>query len=233
LISYTFFRKGALILAAAVNYVSPWQEDLPRNARIVYRYLADRAGNKDLTWPAVKTISSGTGYSIRSVQYALRLLEARGYIQTKPRYRQDGKQSSNIYQLHRHGAVIAPPDQIMSDVVNNNIPIQEYSSSYPQEIIKKVHKASGSNIGESFAVEICDKYNRFEIDCVLKDMQRQLSQGVKIWNVGGWLRTALRNSFGEGQPFGRKKDNVFADYLLFGRNKKTSIAEYVRQRQLT
>ncbi len=66
---------------------------------IVLLALAEHADDKGLCWPSVSTLASRTRFAKRTVQYALRSLEAQRFITTKEWFRK-GVQVSNRYQLH-------------------------------------------------------------------------------------------------------------------------------------
>jgi hypothetical protein len=82
-------------------------------ASAVLRDLADRASESGVCWPAVATIAAETGYCERTVQYALRRLEAEQLVEVKftgrgSRYTLAVPCTSEVQQLHLRGAAAAP-----------------------------------------------------------------------------------------------------------------------------
>lgn len=71
--------------------------ELPHRARSVYIYLCDRSNNDGSCWPGLKTIASDLNLSRSTVKRAIKDLEQRGYVEKKPRYRENGSNSSNLY----------------------------------------------------------------------------------------------------------------------------------------
>lgn len=68
-------------------------------AKLVLVKLADQANDDGISWPSVKTICKHTELSERAVQEQIRKLEKMGLLRIVPRRREDGKSTSNVYQL--------------------------------------------------------------------------------------------------------------------------------------
>ena len=62
-------------------------------------YLLMRAGNQDICYPSLNTISKDIDISLSTVKRAIGDLERAGFIDKERRYRQDGSNSSNLYIL--------------------------------------------------------------------------------------------------------------------------------------
>ncbi|WP_321392240.1 helix-turn-helix domain-containing protein [uncultured Desulfuromusa sp.] len=82
---------------------------LPRGEKMVLCALADQANDSGYCWPSVLTIAQRAGYAaakdtdnIRACQRALAKLEDKGWIKTEERWRKNGSQTSNGYQLNSH-----------------------------------------------------------------------------------------------------------------------------------
>lgn len=96
--------------ATVLNRV--YASSLPARAKTVMFYLVNRS-NKELTcFPAIPTMARETGLSERTVQRALKELCEEGYIVKSPRYRENGGQSSNLYELLVKGE---KPDEVSGE----------------------------------------------------------------------------------------------------------------------
>lgn len=73
--------------------------DLPHRAVTVYMYLKSRANKDGICWPGIRTIAAELCLSRSTVQRALRELEHTGWIAKKTRWRENGSNSSNVYQV--------------------------------------------------------------------------------------------------------------------------------------
>lgn len=73
--------------------------DLPHRAIAVYVYLADRANKEDTCWPSIPTISKDLKLSESTTRRALGDLRKAGLILTEQRYRDNGGNSSLLFQL--------------------------------------------------------------------------------------------------------------------------------------
>jgi DNA-binding transcriptional ArsR family regulator len=102
---------------AALKWAREPRPQLGGPAAAVLRDLADRANDKAACWPSVATIAKATGYSKRTVQYALRRLEAENLIRTRYTGRGNlyllavpGVQELHppVQELHPRGARPAP-----------------------------------------------------------------------------------------------------------------------------
>jgi GntR family transcriptional regulator len=154
---------------------------------IVLRYIKDRCGKKITAWPKVATIAEGTGYSVRSVRYALRELEQLGKLSTVSRFRTDGGQSSNLYVLQGGSAKSADRSSQLNCSVNINKNICSQA-----EIKSLIHNATGVMIDNSFAATIHREHTLTQLVRALQELNRQKG---RIRNIGGWLRVALREGF--------------------------------------
>lgn len=76
-----------------------YRSDLNHRARTVYMYLKDHADSQGQCWPGIKTIASDLGLSRSTVKRALDDLCRKGLIAKKPRWRENGSLSSNLYRL--------------------------------------------------------------------------------------------------------------------------------------
>lgn len=76
-----------------------YRMDLPRRAKSVYIYLADRANKDGECWPAIPTIACELKLSQSTVRRALQDLRKAGLLETKQRYRKHGGKSSLLYML--------------------------------------------------------------------------------------------------------------------------------------
>ena len=74
------------------------QELRPR-AKMVYMYLRDRANAGGESWYAIGTIARDLNLSRSTVKRALNDLVRLGRVEKKPRFRENGGRSSNLYQL--------------------------------------------------------------------------------------------------------------------------------------
>jgi predicted transcriptional regulator len=76
-----------------------YRMDLPHRAISVYAYLADRAGKKTTCWPSIPTIAKELRLSESTTRRALNDLRKAGLIQTEQRHRENGGNSSLLYEL--------------------------------------------------------------------------------------------------------------------------------------
>ena len=81
------------------SFTELYRMDLPHRAIAVYIYLADRAGNKKTCWPSIPTIAKDLKLSESTTRRALGDLRKAGLVQTEQRYRENGGNSSLLYQL--------------------------------------------------------------------------------------------------------------------------------------
>jgi len=161
---------------------------MTRRALIVLRYIKDRCGKKIEAWPKVATIAEGTGYSVRSVRYALRELEQLGELSTVCRFRTDGGQSSNLYVLQGGSAKSADRSSQL------NCSVGKYKNICSQSEIKSlIHNATGTIIDNSFAATIHKEYTLAQL---VRSLQELSKQAGCIRNTGAWLRVALRGNYG-------------------------------------
>lgn len=74
--------------------------ELSAREKLVARVLLDHIGNRPdgICWPSMTRIAQEASVSVRTVQRAVQGLKDKGYISIDPRYREDGSQTSSIYQ---------------------------------------------------------------------------------------------------------------------------------------
>ena len=81
------------------NLTELYRMDLPHRAISVYIYLADRVGKKNTCWPSIPTIAKDLKLSESTTRRALNDLRKVGLIQTEQRYRENGGNSSLLFEL--------------------------------------------------------------------------------------------------------------------------------------
>lgn len=80
---------------------SIYAKDIPHRAKTVYMYLRDRTNASGTCWPGIKTIAADLHLSRSTVKRALDDLYKAGLIEKKPRYRENGSSSSNLYVVEK------------------------------------------------------------------------------------------------------------------------------------
>lgn len=78
---------------------SIYATELPHRAVTVYMYLKSRANKEGICWPGIRAIAAELNLSRSTVQRALRELERTGWIAKEARWRENGSNSSNAYQV--------------------------------------------------------------------------------------------------------------------------------------
>lgn len=78
-----------------------YAEDIPHRAKSVYMYLRDRTNASGTCWPGIKKIATDLHLSRSTVKRALDDLYKSGLIKKKPRYRDNGSSSSNLYTVEK------------------------------------------------------------------------------------------------------------------------------------
>lgn len=73
--------------------------ELSGKAKLVLLYLHDRANQKGESWYAINTIAQNLSLSRSTVKRAIAELVCRGLLRIQPRFRMNGGQSSNCYQI--------------------------------------------------------------------------------------------------------------------------------------
>lgn len=81
------------------SFTDLYRMDLSHRAIAVYIYLADRANKENICWPSIPTISKDLKLSESTTRRALGDLRKAGLVQTEQRYRENGGNSSLLYQL--------------------------------------------------------------------------------------------------------------------------------------
>lgn len=77
-----------------------WQTNRPSpTEKLILLALEDFCGDNLDCFPSQATLAKMTGYNTKTIQRALRSLEAKGLIETATRYDADGRQTSNNYVL--------------------------------------------------------------------------------------------------------------------------------------
>ena len=80
---------------------SIYAEAIPHRAKSVYMYLRDRTNASGTCWPGIKKIAADLHLSRSTVNRALDDLYKAGLIEKKPRYRENGSCSSNLYVVEK------------------------------------------------------------------------------------------------------------------------------------
>ena len=78
-----------------------YAENIPHRAKAVYMYLRDRTNASGTCWPGIKKIAADLHLSRSTVKRALDDLYKAGLIEKKPRYRENGSRSSNLYVVEK------------------------------------------------------------------------------------------------------------------------------------
>ena len=81
------------------SFTDLYRMDLPHRAISVYIYLTDRANKERTCWPSIPTISKDLKLSESTTRRALGDLRKAGLVQTEQRYRENGGNSSLLFQL--------------------------------------------------------------------------------------------------------------------------------------
>lgn len=76
---------------------SVYASGLPHRAITVYMYLKNRCNSEGVCWPGLKTIASDLKLSSSTVKRAIKELVQHGYLEKRPRFRENGGRSSNMY----------------------------------------------------------------------------------------------------------------------------------------
>lgn len=79
------------------EYEMIYRDDVSKHAVSVYRYLVDRAGKNGYCWPAISTIQKDLKICRTNIKEALRELERKGYLDTKPQRRPNGSTTVSHY----------------------------------------------------------------------------------------------------------------------------------------
>jgi len=69
-----------------------------------------------------------------------------------------------------------------------------------EKIREEVRAVAGADISVSFSKEIEKNYTPEKVSLVLRELRRQLAEGIKIRGIGAWLRYALENDIQPDQP---------------------------------
>lgn len=92
----------------SVNYRAvdwAFDQDLPREDKLLLVYIAKCTDEDDLSFPSVKLMAAKCGVSPRTIQRALSKFCELGLVAAAPRYRKDGSQTSNLYTINMKGGV--------------------------------------------------------------------------------------------------------------------------------
>ncbi len=81
------------------NLTDLYRLNLPHRAISVYLYLDARANSAGICWPSIPTIARDLKLSESTVHRAIDNLRKAGLIQTEQRYRENGGNSSLLYEL--------------------------------------------------------------------------------------------------------------------------------------
>lgn len=71
--------------------------------KLVLLTLADNSNDQGECFPRLETIARRCGLKIRPLQKVINKLKAAGYLDTEPRHRKDGRQTSNLFYLNMMG----------------------------------------------------------------------------------------------------------------------------------
>ena len=81
--------------------------------RVLLRSIADYCGSHDECWPSVARLASECGITPRYCRQLLRRLESLGWIEHRPRFREDGSQASSLLVWVASdatpGTIVPPP----------------------------------------------------------------------------------------------------------------------------
>lgn len=109
---------------------------LKSRALSVLIYLIDRA-NKDMTcFPAIPTMARQLHISESTVKRALKELEGAGYIVKSTRWRDNGGQSSNLYQLSAPAMTHPETENEQPPAATDNIYAPKTSSQLPERPVQ-------------------------------------------------------------------------------------------------
>lgn len=90
----------------AMNWA--WEQKLPPSSKLILMSLADAADDTGECWPRVRIIAEKCCTSERTVQRVLKEFEQSGVLVVSRRFRADGAQTSNRYQL----SLLTPSDNL-------------------------------------------------------------------------------------------------------------------------
>ena len=82
-----------------INVTKLYRMELPHRAISVYIYLADRANKDRVCWPAIPTIAKDLKLSESTIRRAVNDLRKAGLIETEPRFRENGGNSSQLFHV--------------------------------------------------------------------------------------------------------------------------------------
>ena len=90
-----------------------WDQDCSGSQKLVLLALADHSDDDGNCWPGVRGLSNKCRLGDRTLRTSIAALELMGFLTSTPRYREDGSQTSNFYQLNMRGpsAEYAPPPE--------------------------------------------------------------------------------------------------------------------------
>lgn len=92
-----------------------WQQRLAPNLKLILMALSDAADDDGVCWPSVTTLAKKCNVSTRTVRRGLQSLIESGLLDSEPRYRNDGSNSSNRYRLQLGGGDKLSPTPDSSD----------------------------------------------------------------------------------------------------------------------
>jgi DNA-binding MarR family transcriptional regulator len=76
-----------------------WAAFLPPSMKLVLMALADIANDEGICWPSVRLLARKCSLSDRTVRGIIADLEAKGFIRIERRFRTNGSQASNRYEV--------------------------------------------------------------------------------------------------------------------------------------
>lgn len=91
----TKYEPGTFITVPNIKYLN----SKPAEMRSIFFYLCERANDEGLSWPSRRSMSKESGCGLASVDKYLKQLEDECFILKKTRSDDEGKQTSNLYQI--------------------------------------------------------------------------------------------------------------------------------------
>ena len=158
--------------------------------KFVFVSLADQANDDGWCWPRVEKIAERTGYSERTVQYALRKLERLGLIQVVYR-----KGRASYYRV-LSGANNAPtPANKGTDTPAIDAPITIINNQ--QETMMSIYKDQAIKVIKILN-EVSGKNFRL-VDTNFKPVIALLKDGFTVDDIANVIRRKARSSFKDGE----------------------------------
>ncbi len=93
-----------------------WRQALKPVPKLVLMALADIADDKGICWPSMSTVAAKCNVSTRTIRRCIQDLVTHDLLQVEQRYRNDGSNSSNRYQLQLRGGDKMSPTPDTCDI---------------------------------------------------------------------------------------------------------------------